>query len=1011
MPLSHILPTLREQDDLIPEFKCLLEAKDNDGIWYIDSTNPNKVLTNDKFWITLLQADQNKIIDLEEFDALVYEVDLPRKKLYVENLWSGKFEKSDLALRFKTKDNQLIWIRCRAFGIKNKMGEVDRIIGIHTNLSAELNMDASNEFNRKLFQDFFMLNQNFLCIGHVSGEFLKVNFSFLQNLGYKEEELIGTTYEDVVHKEDWSSTRKALLNAYHGESVVSFKNRIRTLTGEYRIVEWKAVARGSLLYGSGTDISDKELQRLKIIEEQQTLKDITDNVPGAIVRFISDNNDGFKVLFASYRFKELFNIDPETINRELLLGLVVPEDFNHVMNTFTQARDTRTQWNDEFRININGEIKWVNGSGTFKLLETGERLWHLILFDNTYKKKQEAKLMRARRMLEQTNEVAKVGGWEYDLLAGKLYWSSYTKRIHKLPDDFIPSSDAAFSFYKEGSNRERIQYLLGELIKNGTTFSEELQIVDTTGKDVWVLVTGYSESFEGKTTKIFGSFQDISDRKKSEQLLIESENRFKMIVENANDIIFTLTPDLKFTYISPNVNQYLGYGKEAILGESFNKAVHREDFQLCVNYVQHVFNGITPKDPVYYRIMRWDGQWKWLAAKGTSIDINGENHFLGIARDVTQEKNTEESLKASEQNAIQLAQSYKTLIDSQNVFVAKTDAFGNYIYCNAYFLRFFGLDSRIIGVNAMDTIHPDDHQKTRDTVAKCMEHPNTPFPLIIRKPTSLGEFKGSKWEFQGIPDESGKVCEINCIGYDISEQLNSLERAQELLKITSDQNFKLKSFSHIVSHNIRSHSANLVSLADFISDTTNEEEKATFISMLKISTSKLEETIRNLSEIINVEESTDKSKIDVDLFFEANKTIQSLNAAFFQHKIDVNNNIHPSTKVHVVPTYLESILLNLVSNAVRYRSEKRIAHIELNSYKITNYTVLEVKDNGVGIDLQKHGHKLFGMYKTFHGNEDARGFGLYLVKTQIEAMGGKIDVDSSLDVGTTFRVYFRDKTD
>lgn len=1011
MPLSSILPIIQKSLENDAEFKYLLEAIDNDGIWIIDTSKPFEVRTNHQFWKTLFYTEYDNTTTLEGIKDLIHPSDKSRIESIVHAIVNRVKEKTDIAVRFRSSDNSYVWIRCRAAGIIDEENRITYIVGIHNNLSKELEMDSSNDFNRKIFQDFFMLSKNFLCIGHVSGEFLKVNYSFLESCGYTEEELYGTTYEQVTHPEDWPNTRKALLEVYHGATVVDFKNRIRTKSGEYRIVEWKAVARGSLLYGSGEDVTDKELQNEKIKAEQQVLKDVTDNVPGAIVRFVTTNDKSFRVLFASYGFKSLFGLDPTKITREFLMGMVVKDDVPGLLDSFIKARDVNGAWSHEWRIHLNEEIKWLYGTGSFKVLESGERLWHIILFDNTFRKKQEAKLVRARRMLEQTNEVAKVGGWEFDLSNEKLYWSSYTKRIHKLPESFIPDTEAAFSFYKEGYSRDRIKALLAELIKTGTSFSEELEIVDTEGESKWVYVTGSAEIANGRTIKVFGSFQDISERKIADQRLIESENKFRSFVENVNDIIFTLNQDLKFTYISPNVAYYLGYGKEEILGKSFDRPVHKKDFEACKVYVQSVFAGNIPKDPVYYRVINYKGDWKWLAAKGTTVDINGEKHFLGIARDVTKEKITEESLKASEQKALQLAQSYKTLIDSQNVFVVKTDIKGDYVYCNQHFLKFFGLDQSIIGVNSMTTIHPEDHQKTIEVVTKCFENPNVPFPIIVRKPTYMGEFKGSKWEFRGIPDESGQVVEISCIGYDISEQLSSLEKAQELLKITSDQNFKLKSFSHIVSHNIRSHSANLVSLADFISDTTNEDEKLNFINMLKISTGKLEETIRNLSEIINVEESTDKSKVPIDLNNEATRAIQSLNAAFFEHKISVENKIPVGTIVHVVPTYIESILLNLISNAVRYRSDSRPSHIKLNTYKIPNYILLEVEDNGVGIDLQKHGHKLFGMYKTFHGNEDARGFGLYLTKTQIEAMGGKIDVESTVDVGTTFKVYFRDKSE
>jgi light-regulated signal transduction histidine kinase (bacteriophytochrome) len=113
--------------------------------------------------------------------------------------------------------------------------------------------------------------------------------------------------------------------------------------------------------------------------------------------------------------------------------------------------------------------------------------------------------------------------------------------------------------------------------------------------------------------------------------------------------------------------------------------------------------------------------------------------------------------------------------------------------------------------------------------------------------------------------------------------------------------------------------------------------------------------------------------------------------------------------VKVVPAYLDSILLNLFTNAIKYKSPKRKAFLEINYEINESQTIISFKDNGLGLDLKKNGHKLFGMYKTFHGNEDAKGIGLYITKNQIEAMDGKIEVESKLDCGSTFKIFINEK--
>ena len=100
--------------------------------------------------------------------------------------------------------------------------------------------------------------------------------------------------------------------------------------------------------------------------------------------------------------------------------------------------------------------------------------------------------------------------------------------------------------------------------------------------------------------------------------------------------------------------------------------------------------------------------------------------------------------------------------------------------------------------------------------------------------------------------------------------------------------------------------------------------------------------------------------------------------------------------------------MNIFTNAIKYKAPKRYPKITINCEHVKGFTILSVTDNGLGIDLEKHGHKLFGMYKTFHGNRDARGIGLFITKNQIEAMKGKIEAESELDKGTTFKIYFNE---
>ncbi len=121
--------------------------------------------------------------------------------------------------------------------------------------------------------------------------------------------------------------------------------------------------------------------------------------------------------------------------------------------------------------------------------------------------------------------------------------------------------------------------------------------------------------------------------------------------------------------------------------------------------------------------------------------------------------------------------------------------------------------------------------------------------------------------------------------------------------------------------------------------------------------------------------------------------------------VKIISNIDKEVEFIYNPAYLESILYNLISNAIRYSHHERHPIIQIDSYVEGKNTVLKISDNGIGIDLDKNGHKIFGMYKKFSTHKDSKGIGLFITKNQIDAMGGNITVESEPNLGTTFKVF------
>ena len=242
---------------------------------------------------------------------------------------------------------------------------------------------------------------------------------------------------------------------------------------------------------------------------------------------------------------------------------------------------------------------------------------------------------------------------------------------------------------------------------------------------------------------------------------------------------------------------------------------------------------------------------------------------------------------------------------------------------------------------------------------------------------------------------------------DISWMIEKEKELQQSVDVISDQNKRLLNFAHIVSHNLRSHSGNLESVLKLMKEAENEETKEDMIGYLNQISEGFTETVNHLNEIVAMQEAKknlQKEKINLHSFME--RSLVTLVMDIRKAGAKIRNNIPPDMELWYSPAYMESIMLNFMTNAIKYRQPGRVAEVDVNAYYLDTWLIMEIKDNGIGIDLEKNGDKLFGMYSTFHNNPDARGVGLFITKYQVEAMGGHIEVDSKPGEGTTFRIYF-----
>jgi len=257
-----------------------------------------------------------------------------------------------------------------------------------------------------------------------------------------------------------------------------------------------------------------------------------------------------------------------------------------------------------------------------------------------------------------------------------------------------------------------------------------------------------------------------------------------------------------------------------------------------------------------------------------------------------------------------------------------------------------------------------------------------------------------------VYDEHGQLSMVIGFGIDITERKKMEETQAELVKQLSAQNRQLTDFCSIVSHNLRAPLVNMSMLTDFIESTDDPVEQKLLISKLRPVIDNLHATFNELVESIQIRQDLEIKCEDVCLDDCLQRTIDGLQTEINKLGAKIETDFTQVDVINYPPQYLNSIVHNLVSNSLKYHHPGRSPLISIKTRKEGEKVILSVQDNGLGIDLVKHKENFFKIGKVFHRHPNAKGFGLYMTKTQVEAMGGRIWVESVPDEGSVFYIEF-----
>ena len=497
----------------------------------------------------------------------------------------------------------------------------------------------------------------------------------------------------------------------------------------------------------------------------------------------------------------------------------------------------------------------------------------------------------------------------------------------------------------------------------------------------------------------------------SDLKLLENRNSFyKKLLFQSPDLIFQFSVDrngkLAFPFLSKSVLTHFDLSPDEKHEDAYKilkSRIFPDDFEAFHHSVQKSTLELTEWNHEFRAQLPTQGL-KWY--KGFAMverDDNGTVNFFGKITDISTFKLQELQLKLSEQR-------FLFALEASSEGIWDLDVSSNTVFYSSQSVKMLEFEAKdtIDSIDLWDDrVHPEDKAKYLDDIASHINYKTPYYENAQRVMTLSGDYKWILSRGKIIErDSKGKPLRIIGTHTDISAQKEKEYDLMQTLQIVSEQNSRLLNFAHIVSHNLRSHSGNIEMLLNIIGEETDPDFIIESYAHLKTSSQALSQTISHLKELVEIQSELVQKKENLNLSVYLGKTLSILGEEIKKNKVIIENKVHSDETIIFNPAYLESILLNFTSNAIRYSHPDRTPVISYSLTSTAEHKVLEIQDNGLGINLEKHGKKIFGMYKTFHKHKDSRGIGLFITKNQIEAMGGKVDVYSQVGIGTTFKIYF-----
>ncbi|PKN11055.1 MAG: hypothetical protein CVU70_00785, partial [Deltaproteobacteria bacterium HGW-Deltaproteobacteria-5] len=612
------------------------------------------------------------------------------------------------------------------------------------------------------------------------GKFVYVSSLYKKLSGYSDKELINLNSLDYIHPEDREKTTQNAIKALKRESSEPYEYRFIKKNGE---IMWALEMVASVKYqgkravlGSFMDITERKVIEKSLLKSEEKYRSILENIEEGYAELDLKGNLIFfndaLCRIHEYTRDETMKIDNY---RAVMDEANVKKMFHYYNKVYTTGQ---SQKEVEYEIiTKTGKRRFIETSIT-PMKDSNGRVYAFrgILTDRTERRKAEEALRQSevkyRTILEEMDEAY----FEVDLSGNYTYVNDAISRLLGYPKEELLGT----TFRKQVNEKDTalLYEAFGKIFTTGMPVRDiAYKAIRKSGEVRYSEITGFPiQNQKGEVVGFRGIGRDITERKRMEEALRQSEVKYRTILEEMDEAYFEVDLSGNYTYVNDAISRLLGYPQEELLGTTFRKQVNEKDMALLYDAFGKIFTNGKPVRDISYKAIRKDGEIRYAEIAGFPIqNQKGEViGFRGIGRDVTERKRMEEILRQSEQR-------YRTILEEMDDAYFEVDLTGNYTYVNDAISRLLGYpQEELLGTTFRKQVNEEDTALLYDAFGKIFTNGKPVRDIAYKAIRKDGEVRYAEIAGFPIQNQKGEVIGFRGIGRDVTERKRSEEQIRHM---------------------------------------------------------------------------------------------------------------------------------------------------------------------------------------------------------------------------------------